>query len=303
MKRKRLFVGMLAVVLMVLFAICGCASSNETSANESDSQVSASAAESDSASQDASAAGESQDAASAEENDDTLLYEGQSLLVYSGAGLRKPMDEIGIVFNEKYGAQIEYSYAGSAQNLSQIELVQEGDLYIPGAYSYIESAIEKGFVDECCEVIYHIPVIAVPAGNPANITCLEDLANEGVEVVLGDERSAAIGKTAQKMLENKGILEAVEANVVSKDATVNEVVVHITMGQADACIVWEDNVADIEEVEIVEIPEADNQIKIIPIGILEFTENRELAEVFYDFVLSDEGKAIFEKYGFKTIEE
>jgi len=46
-----------------------------------------------------------------------MADEGDSLLVYSGAGLRKPMDEIAQVFKEKYGIQIQYTYGGSAQNM------------------------------------------------------------------------------------------------------------------------------------------------------------------------------------------
>lgn len=226
----------------------------------------------------------------------------QTLTVFSGAGLRKPMDEIGKVFEEKYGVRIDYSYAGSAQNLSQIELMEEGDIYVPGATFYIEQAMEKGFISESKDVIYHTPVIGVPKGNPANIQGLDDLAREGVKVVLGDERSAAIGKSSQKILKQKGILEQVEANVVSKDATVNEVMVHIAMGQADACIIWEDNVTDVDEVEIIEIEDEFNDIKIIPVGILSFTKKPDEAKQFLDFVASEEGKAIFTKHGFRTIE-
>lgn len=226
----------------------------------------------------------------------------ETLTVFSGAGLRKPMDEIGQGFEEKYGIRIEYSYAGSAQNLSQIELLKEGDLYIPGATYYIEQAVEKGFVSESKEVVYHIPVIGVPKGNPANIKGLDDLTSEGVKVVLGDERSAAIGKVAQKILKQKGILEEVEKNVVSKDATVNEVMVHVAMEQADACIIWEDNVANVDEVEIIQIDEEFNDIKIIPIGMLTFTEKEKEAKMYLDFVASKEGKEIFAKHGFRTIE-
>lgn len=46
--------------------------------------------------------------------------EKQTLLVYCGAALRKPMDEIGKTFYEKYGVEIKYTYGACAQNLNQI---------------------------------------------------------------------------------------------------------------------------------------------------------------------------------------
>jgi len=227
--------------------------------------------------------------------------EVESLLVYSGAGLRKPMDEIGKMFEEKYGVEIQYSYAGSAQNLSQIELSGEGDVYVPGALYYYNAAKEKDLAISEKSVAYHIPVIAVPKGNPANIQTLEDLTKPEVKVILGDPKSAAIGKISKKILEKNEVYEDVEKNTIALTATVNELVVYLTMGQCDAAIIWEDNVKGIEEVEIIQIPEENNTIKTIPVCTLKSSKNIEMAQKFVDFVVSNEGKEIFEKHGFESI--
>jgi len=226
----------------------------------------------------------------------------KTLLVYSGAGLRKPMNEIGKVFEEKYGVQINYTYAGSAQNLIQLQLVGEGDVYVPGALYYYEQAKEKGLTIYEKDVAYHIPVIAVPKGNPANIKNLNDLCRDGVELVLGDEKAAAIGKVTQKILKVNNIVEEVNKNVVAKTATVNELVLYIAMEQADGSIIWEDNVIGVEDIEIIRIAKEKNIIKTIPVCVLSFTEKKELAVEFVDFVASKAGKDIFEKYGFKPLE-
>ncbi len=222
-----------------------------------------------------------------------------SLLVYSGAGLRVPMEEISDLFEEKEGIQIQYTFGGSAQLLSQIELYQTGDLYMPGARSYIESAIDKGFVDETANVVYHVPCIITPKGNPAGIDSLEDLAETGVSVVLGDPTGPAIGKNAKNMLESLGIWEEGEKNVIAFSGTVNELLVYISMEQADAAIVWED-LYNPETMEKVDIPQEMNGIKVIPIGTLVFSEKVENAEKFMNFVASEEGKAVFADYGFAT---
>ncbi|MBC7075915.1 MAG: molybdate ABC transporter substrate-binding protein [Syntrophomonadaceae bacterium] len=236
-------------------------------------------------------------------NGEAAVSESQeSLMVYSGAGLRKPMDEIGKVFEEKYNVKVEYSYAGSAQNLSQIEITGKGDVYIPGAMYYAEQAIEKGLAINKQDVAYHIPVIAVPKGNPAGIKKLEDLAKPGVKVALGDEKAAAIGKTAISILEKNGIKSAVEANVKATAPTVNEVLVYVTMKQVDAAIIWEDNVVGVEEVEIVQIPAEQNEIKTLPVCVLKSSEKPDLAQKFADFVAGPEGKEIFEKHGFRPVE-
>jgi molybdate transport system substrate-binding protein len=222
----------------------------------------------------------------------------EALLVYCGAGMRKPMDEIGVLFEEEYGVTVQYNYAGSNTLLTQIELTGKGDVYMPGATYYFEVAAEKGFVDNSSNVAYHVPVIITPMDNPANIDSLDDLANDDVSVVLGDPQAAAIGVLCEKMLTKKGIYNDTEANVVAKGATVNELVTYITLGQADASIVWEDLVRENEDVNVVEIAEDDNIIKIVPIATLTTSENPELASEFVEFVVSDEGRSIFEEYGF-----
>ncbi len=224
-----------------------------------------------------------------------------SIMVYSGAGMRKPMDELGQLFEQEgyYGVSVNYNYGGSNTLLSQIELTQQGDVYMPGATYYIDKAKEKGFVDYEQLVAYHIPVIVVPDGNPADITCLEDLTKPGVKVVLGDAKAAACGKIANKILDENGIFDAVDVNVIARTATVNELVVDICLGTADASIVWKASLLGTDkETDIIEIPKEQNIIKIIPIGTLTFSENKGYAELFVDFVTSDEGKAIFNKYGF-----
>jgi molybdate transport system substrate-binding protein len=169
---------------------------------------------------------------------------------------------------------------------------------MPGATYYFEVAAEKGFVDNSSKVVYHIPVIITPPDNPANIDSLDDLANDDVSVVLGDPKAAAIGVLCEKMLTKKGMYNETEENVVAKGATVNELVTYVSLGQADASIVWEDLVRNNDEVNMIEISEDDNLIKIVPIATLTTSENPEIAAEFVDFVISDEGRSVFEEYGF-----
>ncbi len=223
------------------------------------------------------------------------------LLVYSGAGMRKPMDKIGVAFEKKYGVAVNYNYAGSNTLLSQIELTKRGDVYMPGATMYINKAKEKGFVDYEKPVAYHIPVIAVPKGNPAKITSLKDLTKPKVKIVFGDPKAAACGKIANKILKKNNLYNKVWENVVATAGTVNELVVYISMRQADASIIWKASLLGTEDkTDIIEIPKQQNCIKVIPIGRLTFSKDKKMAKEFVAFVASSEGKRIFEKCGFTT---
>ena len=227
------------------------------------------------------------------------LTEEKSLIVYCGAGLRNPMDEIAQVYQEKTGTEIKYTYSGSAQLLSQMELLHKGDCYMPGAKAYIESAAKKGFINSSENVIYHVLAIAVKPGNPKNITTLKDLTEDGVTVAIGEPTGNAVGIATQKVYEMAGLWEELQDNIVVRSGTVNELLVYMNMNQADAAIIWEDLLGK-SNVEQVDIPQNEGFIKVIPVGTLSFSDKPAEAQAFADFVASDEGKAIFLKHGFET---
>jgi len=222
----------------------------------------------------------------------------KTLLVYCGAGMKEPMEEIASIYEEKEGTKIEYTYGGSAQLLSQIELYQKGDLYMPGALSYIQSAINKSFVDKTEDIVYHALVMAVPKGNPANITTIEDIAKPGVRVAIGEPSGPAVGTATKKMLERNGLWNATQKNIVVKSGTVNELLVYTAMNQADVAIIWMD-LFNPENMELVEISQKTGLVDVVPIGTLTFSKNKEEAEKFMNFVASDEGKDLYKKHGFE----
>ena len=101
-----------------------------------------------------------------------------------------------------------------------------------------------------------------------------------------------------KILQNNGLYDAVWPNVVATLPTMNEVMMEIAMGQADASMNWWDTVKFVEEIEVIQIPKEQNDIKIVPIGTLTFSEYPEVAQQFVDFVASEDGLSIFEEHGF-----
>jgi molybdate transport system substrate-binding protein len=217
--------------------------------------------------------------------------------VYSGAGLKAPMQELGQAFTKKYGTEVQFTWGGSGMLISQMNLTQKGDVFITGSTVEYNIAKGKGFVDEPRLVAYHVPVIAVQKGNPGNILTIQDFARPGLKIALGDAGATAIGKAGQKMFAKYNITGEVEANVVTRTPTINELTVIMNTGQADAAILTLDQI-DPDKVDAVPIPVSDNAVLIIPIGVTGFSQEPGSARLFADFVASGEGKAVFEKHGF-----
>lgn len=224
----------------------------------------------------------------------------ETLLVYCGAGLKKPMEKIAKIYEEENGVKIEYTYAGSAQLISQIELSGKGDVFVIGSEDVYKKAIEKNLVSDYSLVAHHTPAIGVPKGNPKGIKTLSDLANDGVKVILGDKEANAIGKSAYQIL-SKNKLESIEKNVISTPATVNEIVTALVAKNCDAAIITKDCIYGNEDVELIEIPAEQNIDQLIPIGTVSASEKKDVADEFCKFVSSEKGKNIFAEFGFEPV--
>lgn len=222
-----------------------------------------------------------------------------SLFVYSGAGLKKPMNEIGKAFTEKTGINVEYTFAGAGALVSQMELSRKGDVFVSGGTPDYRIARDKGLVGEPGYVAYHVPIIAFQKGNPKNITSVDDLARPGLKLALGGVESTAIGKAGDILFEKHGIRDAVEKNVVLRAPTINEVVIAMEMGTADAALLTLDSVNP-ETMDTIDLVQEDSLTLIVPIGPTTFTTQPDAARQFVAFVTSDEGKAFFAKHGFPT---
>ena len=229
--------------------------------------------------------------------------EAKELLLYCGAGIRPPAEELAESFEREHGIRIATNYAGSETLLSTIRLARQGDLYMPGDKHYVEQAKQEGMIISQKSVCYWIPTILVQKGNPKNIRRLQDLLRPGLKVGLGDAKACAIGRTTKQIFAKNNIAwDEVEKNLKFQSLTVNELGMQIQAKSLDAVIVW-DAIAQYynEHGTAVPITVGKNVISTVDIGILAFTENRPLAEKFVEFTASVRGRDIFVKHNY-TVE-
>lgn len=130
---------------------------------------------------------------------------GHTLMIYCGAGMTKPFQEIADSFKEKTGCEMNVSYANAGQIQSQISTSNEGDFFIAGAAEELKP-IEK-FVAGKTDLVKHIPVLAVQSGNPKKITGLASLTEDGVTLLMGDTEATPIGKIAKTALTEAGLFD------------------------------------------------------------------------------------------------
>ncbi len=228
----------------------------------------------------------------------------ENLKIFSGAGLMKPMEELRQNFEKKHNVNIDVHYGSSGEIFGMLSVGQTCDVFIPGAEKYTMDAVKNGWIDETSikTIVKHVPVIVVPGGNPAGIKTLDDLARPGVKVALGDPKAAAIGKVAQKMLTKAGLWDTVKPNVVVFAPTANQLLVYAALEQADATINWLDVTTWAEgkgKIGVVAIDAERNLIKTIPTAVHVSSKDNQLALQLNDYIASEEGLNIWEKWGFE----
>ncbi|WP_409201043.1 molybdate ABC transporter substrate-binding protein [Methanobrevibacter sp. DSM 116169] len=224
-----------------------------------------------------------------------------SIEVLAGAGFSKVGPELVEKFNEKYpNIEVNVKYGGSGELFATLETQKAGDVFLPAAYKYMGEAMENGYMenDTVVNITENVPVIVVQKGNPKNITSLDDLARDDVEVGLGEPDGPAIGKTSEKLLEKNNVT----VTPIVTTTTVNQLLTYMIAGDIDATIIWKDMTVWEEgkdKIDVVEIPEEDNTPSSIPVGVTNFTKDEDSARKFQEFLTSDEGKEIWEKWGFE----
>lgn len=231
--------------------------------------------------------------------EETVDISSQELLVFSGAGLANPVQEIADAFEAETGCKPQIVFAATGQLISQIQTSESGDILIAGAKDELAAMTEDEMV-ETVEMVKHIPVIAVKAGNPLGIDSFADLAAEDVTIVFPDPETTPMGKIAMKVFEEAGIKDRID--VVANTTTAPLAMTALAEDQADAAVLWKENVATNDKVEALELPEMEKYVKVVPAVSLSYSENNEAREAFLEFMTSDAGMEIWAKHGYEAVE-
>lgn len=236
-----------------------------------------------------------------------------SLTVMAAASLTESFTELGTMFEAQYpGVKVSFNFAGSQTLAEQLNQGAPADIFASASKKYMDAAVTAGRVAADAPQVFveNRLVVIFPKDNPGKLAALTDLANPGLKLVLAAE-SVPVGQYSLTFLEKTSADAAfspqykdqVLKNVVSYEDNVKGVVTKITLGEADAGIVY---VTDFtgsaaEKVATLAIPDTLNTIATYPIAPVADSKQPDLARAFVDLVLSAEGQQVMAKYGFLPV--
>jgi len=217
--------------------------------------------------------------------------------------------EIGEAFSAMHPeTTVVFNFAGSNQLATQIGEGAPADIFASANETQMGAAIEQGRIISGTQQTFarNRLVVITPGDNPADLTSLGDLATPGTKIVFA-AAEVPVGRYTQLFLAKAtadgsfgaGYQEALLANVVSYEANVRAVLTKVTLGEADAGVVYRSDVgAASAMLQQIEIPDHLNTIAYYPIAPLADSENLAAAQQFIEYLLAAEGQALLVRHGF-----
>jgi molybdate transport system substrate-binding protein len=235
--------------------------------------------------------------------------------VFSARACAAPLEKAAQLYEKQTGTHIAISVcsrhcaepvaeeaagsgAGGDDFLLEIADAAVHDCAIGGAEYLLDDGEVRGIVRKGCRrtIAFRRSAIVVPAGNPAGIRTLGDLAGPGVRV-------------AVSVLDClKGLWEDVTARLGLMDAVRNNISFH-----ANGCIAIVEAVAEQKvdaafgwtafahlapgRIEIVRIPPEQQVLRGTGIGLLSFSKNPQAATNFMDFLTTPPARAFYQEFG------
>lgn len=220
------------------------------------------------------------------------------LLVSAAASLTDAFAEVESAFEEQNpDVDVVLNLGSSSALREQILEGAPADVFASANTSNMDQVAQAGELSGEPEIfVTNSLQIAVPTGNPAEVTGLEDFAKEELLIGLCAER-VPCGDFGRQALENAGITPSIDTN----EPDVRALLTKIEAGELDAGITYVTDVLSTSgSVEGIDIPSEVNVVAEYPIASLAGAPNPEVAAAWVEFVLSEEGQAILTRYGFTS---
>ncbi|GAA2007334.1 molybdate ABC transporter substrate-binding protein [Nocardioides kribbensis] len=217
-----------------------------------------------------------------------------TITVLAAASLTETFTTLAEQFEADHeGVEVELAFDSSATLAGQA---------VEGAPADVLATADSRTMDTAADVLAADPqvfatntlVMAVPAGNPADLSGFEDVADgDATYVVCVD--TAPCGAIWAAIAAEEGVT----SQPASLEVDVKAVLAKVTGDEADAGFVYEtDAVAAGDQVETFEVPGAEDQVTDYPIAQLDQAGDPELAQEFVDLVLSEAGQQVLADAGF-----
>ncbi len=224
------------------------------------------------------------------------------LTVYCAAGVRAPVEAAAEAWTKETGQRVQLQFGGSGTLLNNLRVAPRADLYLAAATGYMDKASALQLIAEQIPLAHQHLCIAVPAGNPAGITSIDDVLDGKVRLAIPNPDTAAAGKTCKTVLQELGVWDRLQPSIVVTKPTVNEVAADVRLGTVDAAITWNATTRLVGGLEAVNDARFKPSREAVTIGVLRASKQPTNALQFARWLAArDRGALDFARAGFEPV--
>ncbi|WP_226035439.1 molybdate ABC transporter substrate-binding protein [Aquibacillus saliphilus] len=236
-------------------------------------------------------------------NDDEQV----ELTISAAASMMDVLEEIRVDFEEEHNdINLLYNFGSSGSLQQQIAHGAPVDLFISANLQRFNSLLDQGFISSNYhkEMVGNELVLIQPNSGDVRLSSFSDLLNEEVKkVAIGIPETVPAGYYAKEYLEKQKLYNKLKDKFIpGKD--VRQVLNYVETGNTDAGIVYRTDALHSKSVQVVTTANKQDHTPIIyPVGILEDSNHKEAAMLFFDYVTNSDSLEIFKEYGFSPISD
>ncbi len=229
----------------------------------------------------------------------TTVVQGE-LTVFAAASLTD-------AFKQMQVGQVTFNFAGSQILRTQLSQGAKADVFASADTANMDGAIADGSIDGRPNIFAQNKLVVVTPSTGGKVASLQDLAKQGVKVVIeqpsvpaGNYSRQALNKMSADSTFGSDFAEKVLNNVVSQETDVKAVLSRIQLGEADAGMLYVSDAASAQPgaIRTIAIPDQYNVIADYPVAVVRNAPNPAGARAFVQYLLNPNGgQAVLQKYG------
>jgi len=219
-----------------------------------------------------------------------------NVVVFAATSLKGAFDSIGAKFHKAHpGVTMKFNYSGSSTLATQINQGAPADVFASADTKNMKIVTsDNNGAGKPVEFARNKLEIMVASGNPKKIESVKNLTNKSVKVAVCDP-AVPCGAYSKEVFAKAGVT----VHPVTEETTVSSVVTKVSLGEADAGLVYTTDVkANGDKTTGVAIPPDQNVTAQYPIVTVKGAPNAAGANAFMKYVLSPTGEKVLAKYGF-----
>ena len=232
----------------------------------------------------------------------------ESVSVAAAADLTYCLEDVNTAFKKAHpGADVKVSSGSSGNFATQIKNGAPFEVFLSADASFPRELIKAGFADEGTFSIYAIGKIVLWTSTPDKVDVtkgfelLKDPDGPVKKLAVANPDHAPYGRAAKEALTHEKLWDTVQGRVVLGE-NIAQTAQFVETGNADAGFVALSLVLSPKLAKIGkwwEVP-TDTYNKLEQAVVLtKAGANNALARAYLDFLMTDEARAVFDRYGFK----